>query len=340
MIVNRKSVVAGAGISRSLEERIVEPVRVLCDQGLAEYTIVSDSDWENIDFRGYTHVAMNRPHSHDSFQMATMAKLANVPLLIDIDDLPIYFPEGDSAHLSDEKKRFFMKCMETATVILPSTKKILEWLKKELPSVESIHVPTGLDFDRIDRETKSTHKYSRGILFTNAGSLKLGTFAQDWLSVMEKVLKKTGWRLEVFADNTSYLPDTLPFHYLGQAGWFEHKTAINQAFPLSITPLASSEDPLHLEYSQYKTPIKYITYGGLGIPGIYSDCSIYSDEIINLETGIVVKNTTEAWTEAMERAISDTDLLKKIMMAAKKDVRNRFSIERAARNWHAILSST
>jgi hypothetical protein len=338
MIVNRTSVVPGAGISRSLEERIVEPIAYSQKRDLMNYELVADSRWAEIDFSKFTHLACNRPHSFDSLQMIKKAREARLPVIVDLDDLPIFFPEHDVSYFSPEKRKFFFESLSEATLVVNSTQRTLDWVKKEFPQVDSIHVPTGLDFDRMDQATPSPQiTYPKGLTFTNTGSLKLGNFGEGWLRVMEEVLKKTGWQMEVFADGISYLPKTLPFHYHGQASWFDHKTLLNEAFPIAVTPLASHEDPSHLHYSQFKTPIKYLIYGGLGIAGIYSDCPIYTDEITNFETGVLIPNTEEAWREAVERMILDVPFRNKIAQTAKKDVRDRFSIKRAGENWAKLL---
>ncbi len=339
LIINRVSVVKNKGPSRSLEERIIEPITRLHERGLIDLIIINESDWKGGCFSKHTHAIMNRPNSREACEILSECASMNVKTIIDLDDLPIFFPQGDTAYLPKERRENFYRCINLATCITASTRRISKWIENHFPQKETTIIHTGLDFQKIDHLTMwPTKFFKNSITFTNAGSLKLGAFEKPWLETIEEALKKNGWSLDVFADSIDYLPPSLPFNYLGQVNWLNHKIQLNHSYPLSVTPLASSEDPTHLAYSQYKTPIKYIIYAGLGIPGIYSQSPIYTDEVEHGITGVLTPNTRESWLGAMDSMINDTSLRGKIQKNGMIDVRTRFSLESCSNKWLRLIN--
>lgn len=338
-IINRSSVVAGAPVSRSVVERLVEPIAFLERQGILNYAIFSEASWSSIDFTKFTHILLNRPHSKFSLNLLFEAKKYRCRVICDLDDIPIYFPVTDRAYLDPEKKLLFYEILSNSDFITCSTSPIQIWVKNNIHSKENIIIKTGYDFKRIESLTLHNNFKPDTVLFTNAGSLKLGVFKNDWLKAMKDILVKRNWRLGVFADTSEDFSKDFPLEYYGSVPWMEHKTIINKSFPFSVVPLAGDEDKTHLMYSQYKTPVKYFINGGLGIPCIYSKSPIYENVINNFENGILVKNDLDSWKEALELMISNNNLRNSIARKAFIDVRENFDIVETSRQWLQLLNS-
>lgn len=340
LIVNRVSVVAGAPLSRSVEERLFEPIQRLHALDQLDFEIISELKWQEADLQSFTHILLNRAHSEYAVQLVEQAKKLNIKVISDLDDLPIYFPKGDKAYLDSKKQHAFAEVLSHSDAIVCSTEKIREWATTNHQSTFSQTINTGFDFERIDRKTKApVDFFPNTVVLTNAGSLKLGRFGNEWLECMENGLSKHNWRLAVFADSVSYFPERFPLTYFGSVPWFDHKVAVNKAFPIAVVPLASYEDPAHLLYSQYKTPVKYIIYGGLGVPCIYSKSPIYENEVQDGVTGMLVQNTVEDWANAIQQLIEDPEKGRVMAENAAADVRARYDIANVGQKWLDLLKS-
>ena len=58
-------------------------------------------------------------------------------------------------------------------------------------------------------------------------------------------------------------------------------------------------------FNRYKSDIKFLDYGVLGIPGVYSNVGPYPASVVHEQTGLLVANQPEAWFAALSRLIED-----------------------------------
>jgi glycosyltransferase involved in cell wall biosynthesis len=89
-----------------------------------------------------------------------------------------------------------------------------------------------------------------------------------------------------------------------------------------VAPLDASR------FSASKIPIKFLESAAVAAAGIYSRVLPYTDHVRDGETGLLVENREEAWTEALERLYADPDFRKGIAERALAEVRERFATER------------
>jgi glycosyltransferase involved in cell wall biosynthesis len=82
----------------------------------------------------------------------------------------------------------------------------------------------------------------------------------------------------------------------------------------AIAPLA--DDP----FTRCKSDLKYLDYGALAIPGVFSDARPYRETIRNRETGLLVPNDPDAWAAALEEMASDASLRTRLALAARDEV--------------------
>jgi glycosyltransferase involved in cell wall biosynthesis len=69
-----------------------------------------------------------------------------------------------------------------------------------------------------------------------------------------------------------------------------------------VAPLLDSE------FNRCKSPIKYLEYAALGLPGIYSDLPVYSDLVRDGESGLLAANDPDRWFALLDRVVDDADL--------------------------------
>lgn len=98
-------------------------------------------------------------------------------------------------------------------------------------------------------------------------------------------------------------------------------------FDIGLAPLL--DDDFH----RSKTNNKYREYGACRIAGIYSDVDVYTNCVQHEANGLIVRNTPEAWHEAMLRLIEDAPLRERIRDDAFRDVRQNYSLDSAQETW-------
>ncbi len=87
-----------------------------------------------------------------------------------------------------------------------------------------------------------------------------------------------------------------------------------------------------------KSNLKYLEYTALNIPGVYSDIGPYK-EIGEKNTGIVVNNTNEEWTNALISLIEDYELYATILKNAHEDVGKNYMVKNASSIWKEVLNN-
>lgn len=112
-------------------------------------------------------------------------------------------------------------------------------------------------------------------------------------------------------------------------GWMQK----NLEWDLAIGPL--EDDP----FTRCKSDIKFLDYGALGVPGIFSDVPAYASSVRHRETGILAANEPKLWREALIELIEDAPLRNSIGAAAFEYVRSRRMLAQIAPQWLAALES-
>jgi glycosyltransferase involved in cell wall biosynthesis len=98
-----------------------------------------------------------------------------------------------------------------------------------------------------------------------------------------------------------------------------------------IAPLDASR------FSASKIPIKLLESAAVGAAGIYSAVPPYTEHVRDGETGLLVENREEAWTEALDLLCLDGELRRRIAGRAAAEVRERFATGRVLPDFLAML---
>ncbi len=89
---------------------------------------------------------------------------------------------------------------------------------------------------------------------------------------------------------------------------------------IALVPLAEDD------FNHSKTAIKWLEYSACGIASAFSDIDVYRDAVAGRSTGLLVKNTTQDWIDAIESLVVDSRLRRQIATNAQKQVRTRHAI--------------
>ena len=103
-------------------------------------------------------------------------------------------------------------------------------------------------------------------------------------------------------------------------------------FDFALAPLLDSP------FNRCRSHVKYLEYGVLGIPGIFSRCPAY-ESVRDGVTGVLCDDRPQAWDEAIELFCRDVGLRRRIGEAARLDVRERWMLEPRAHLWPETYSA-
>jgi glycosyltransferase involved in cell wall biosynthesis len=101
----------------------------------------------------------------------------------------------------------------------------------------------------------------------------------------------------------------------------------NCRWDVAIAPLLDT--PLN----RAKSDIKFLDYALLGVPGVYSEESVYSSAVISGETGLLAPTTPDGFRDALERLLDDPALRDRISRAAHQRVASSRTLAIGAHLW-------
>ena len=104
-----------------------------------------------------------------------------------------------------------------------------------------------------------------------------------------------------------------------------------EGFDIGLAPLFDDE------FHRSKTNTKFRDYGICRVAGIYSMVDVYSDSVVDGETGILVDNVEEDWYRAIKRLIEDGALRESIKNNAEEYVKKHHNMERTALDLYGII---
>lgn len=137
------------------------------------------------------------------------------------------------------------------------------------------------------------------------------------------VSSEQGWIKKLFGSAVNFLEPSGGDHYELFATWFRSSVQ----WDVGLAPLSARS------FNQYKSDMKYLDYGILGIPGIFSNVGPYPATVRSGMTGIVVENEVEAWYQAMEVLVQDEDLRRQLGARAFENVVTERTLVVRAGDW-------
>lgn len=80
-------------------------------------------------------------------------------------------------------------------------------------------------------------------------------------------------------------------------------------------------------FNACKSYIKFLDYGSIGVPGIYSNSEPYTRVVVNGENGILTDNTIEEWVNALSYLIENENIRNHIRQKAYNQLKNEFNLK-------------
>ncbi|NYT83424.1 hypothetical protein H0A70_18235 [Alcaligenaceae bacterium] len=163
----------------------------------------------------------------------------------------------------------------------------------------------------------------------------------DILGPLRRVLKRHAGRLRLelvgVSDQRDVLNlfDGLPVTMLPPDGHVAYSDFIrwmkqNLHWDFAIAPLRDTR------FNQCKSDLKYLDYGALSIPGIFSAVPPYRDTIQPGVNGLLAGSDTE-WEACLDKMSNDASLRQRVALAARDHVYAERTLKTHAMDWHACI---
>jgi len=331
LIVQRQSLVSGACFSLSVYARIIEAMDWLRDMNYLQYAVCNENDPTIFRILQWAHVVIFCKHiSSLALKIAQKAHEYGCITLLDIDDWIFTFPKYSGGCLQgDVRKTNICNMLDSVDIITVAN----EHLKNEISKIcnNVTLIPNGIYVERYP-ELNMEEQYPPRVIFTNADFLKICNFKHEFLRVLQDF--SNTYPQVIFDFYGDPFPEiySLPFmHYTCRTPYSDYIDCLaNSGYCFAVTPLGGNEDPDDLHFNCCKNPFKYLNYGLAGIPGIYSNVSIYSQCVKDKITGLLVENSYAAWFHGLEEMLYNQNLRNSIRQDAYHDIVSNYHIKKSA----------
>lgn len=339
-------------LSREREEwavvrlRLLDPLRELQRNGRLELTFVSTYD-DAVDVEALIDAdlwVIQREFADKSLSpgMIDAAKLLGKPIVFEIDDLLTNLPRSNPLWGYCQKiTPDLFDCVRHADFVTTSTEPLLAELNREEPTVrEKAFVRRNV----VDTSIWGGEYRERRPLPGEpivVGWFGSATHEED-LAIIKPAIQYLSRKYagKVVFHFWGYLPEDLkqiPGVRLvrgPQANVVKHAQGVREArIDIAVAPLTD-----HV-FNAAKSDLKWLEYSICGIPGIYSDVAPYREEIRDGIDGLIVANTTQEWTSAIEAMILDEEFRLGIAQRCFERVRGEFCVDARAMEWDDLYRS-
>lgn len=255
-------------------------------------------------------------------RILAIARSRGVPVLLDTDDDLLNLPtEHPAAALSVVLRSSLDRIARQLDGFIVSTDYLATTFRKY--GKPTYVVPNYVD-DRIWRMEPLNRNPDKLII----GYMGTPTHREDLdcaIPALKELLRRYEGRLELWlwGDITEALRAT---------PGVKMASPLNTSYPAFVRDfIANRPDiavaPLRdIPFNRSKSPIKFYEYSILRIPGVYSKVGPYDAAVREGQTGLLVENTEENWTKALENLITDATLRNRIGATSRIEVMREHSI--------------
>ena len=321
LVIQRTSLSDENLLSRSIGARFTPLLNYMRGQGLINFREILEDDITLMDLKGCDAILFNKHSSKQAINIMKMSNDIGLKTIYDLDDWILDLPEYSVTDLLEDQLGNIIWMIRNATVVTVSSKALIE-------KISILRNPIFLLKNGIDSSVFGFQKSGwlesekPKILFSNTDGIKLVKFKDKFLELIINYLNKNP---EVSID---YWGDVFPEIYkiprINIRGFLNNeaykKTILSEGYWLSIVPLGGIEDADSLFFNSCKSCIKYIDYGALGIPGIYSNTPVYAEVVKHQVSGILVDNDCSSWETALNDLLQNSSLRRKMRESAYMDV--------------------
>lgn len=232
------------------------------------------------------------------------------------------------------RQKALRNLLSVSDIINSSSPYIIEKYKNDSAGKRSAILDTAVPTDEVERSLsriseKIKEEDQKVRIVFAAGGNHEPQFRKFIEPSLSKLSEKYGNRISL--SFVGVHPNIASDDYKFEVNFFEslplleyRKLMREQDFDIGLSPL--NED----EFTKCKYFNKYIEYGMVGIPGIYSNVEPYTYAVRDSENGLLADNNSDSWYKSICRMIDDKRLRLDCAKNALLDLKEHFS-DRAIR---------
>jgi glycosyltransferase involved in cell wall biosynthesis len=250
-----------------------------------------------------------------------------------LNDMPDYHPQA-----ADSKtwKAGIEYTVQNAQAVVVSTPFLADKYRAMNPRIHVL--PNYLDFGRFYRPVPDSENENDQITIGLLGtSIQGPNFA-----LVEAALRAVCERY----------PGKIKIHFVGwelPAGWENHPAVqyspfvheyqayaellLGMQWDIALVPLVDDD------FNHSKSAIKWLEYAAAGIAPVFSDVVVYSNVVEAGRTGLLVRETPDAWLDALVLLIENPSLRRRIARTAQAAVRKHHSLDSKAAHYGQVYAS-
>ncbi|MFT9440800.1 MAG: glycosyltransferase [Acetobacter papayae] len=315
--------------SRTIGARFVPLLTYMQRHDLLVWEQLSETAIDSDSLRRFDAVLFNKHVSNQSLSIMRLANELGLHTIYDLDDWLLDLPSWSVLEMNAGFVDNVTSMIREASVATASNH-ILEEKMRQLRHSSVVIVPNGFDHQSFDLSPGHwQEKTPPKIIFSNLDGVKLINFRAQFFSGLSQVVEKNPQlKIDFWGDAFPEMHDLPNLVHRGSLANIEYKKAIrDEGYLFGIVPLGAEEDPDTFFFNSCKSAIKYVDYGSLGIPAIYSDCPTYRGTISHRVTGYIAQNNAQAWAQAFDEMLTSSQLRNTIRKNAFEDVHKRFTVE-------------
>lgn len=329
LVVQRRSMTDRRMTSRTIGARFAPLLSYMQRHRLIEWELISEEDIGLSHLRRFDVVLFNKHMSSLSLKIMRMANELKLHTIYDLDDWLLDLPSWSVLEMNEDVLYNVLAMIREASVATASNKLLQERMQRVRHS-EVLIIPNGFDHEAFDLSPALwTEKKPSKLMFSNLDGIKLVKFRKSFFAELcEFLLDNQSISIDFWGDPFPELHSIPKVTHRGNLENLEYKRAIrDEGYLFAIVPLGAEEDPDTLFFNSCKSPIKYVDYGSLGIPGIYSDCPTYRETVKHRVTGYLASNEGNSWRKAFEEMLHNHALRQSIRVNSYADVSSHFSAQ-------------
>jgi glycosyltransferase involved in cell wall biosynthesis len=339
LVVQRISLSHDELMSRSIGARFYPLLRYLCGIKLVEWDQITEDHVSISDLKRFDVVLFNKHTSKHAIRIMQMAHELGLKTIYDLDDWILDLPQYSVTELTGDDLENIVWLVRNASAVTVSNANLFEKISKIRTPI--FILKNGIDwraFEGLRRARKESA--NPRILFSNTDGIKLVRYKYQFFEILSSFLNANpDVSIDFWGD---IFPEVLKLPRINLRGFLDnqvYKEALaDEGYWFAIVPLGGQEDADTIFFNSCKSCIKYIDYGALGIPGIYSNSPVYSAVVKNNTNGILVDNDPHSWEVALNNLLLDSSLRQKISDGAYLDVVRNHGIEGPANTFLKLIS--
>ena len=263
------------------------------------------------------------------------ARLRGRPVIYDTDDNwisgpPEYHPAYQS-YRSVLVRSTVERYLRLADMVTVSTPALAEAFARYNPSIRVL--PNTIDLDAVPQRAAG---FSDRITIGYSGTRTHEGDFEMVAGVLERLHARYSRRLRLVF--LGFVPECLrrlgvPIEELGfQDDYAAYLATLSRCgIDIALAPLLDNP------FNDCKSAIKYLEYGAVGAAGVYSRVPAYSRAVHDGRTGMLVEGHPEAWQQALEGLIEDSERRRAMGVAARRDVEENHTMTRACERWMEVF---